>query len=539
MSATVDPANNSQDIPSSKEIRDIMGLNALSSTERQIFLMDTGASRHLCCLKDLLHNTRPYYAGITVATGVEQFTELVGELHIQVGRSVVKLSNVLYAPWIKHNLISVGTLVTEKRLCLTWKGPDMLIQTEAGETVLSGSHYGVNLACLDYDMILLPQDTAIKPTPNFVVAPSIGRYNTRQETLIAAHLSLCHPSVSTMLNMVGAGKLPGTAADLRSVESVIQDCHSCAFGKSKALPFPKMNNTENRMTGVLERVHSDLMTNLPGRQSNCITITDEYSDYTWAYNTERKSDTLKVFQNWQKLITNQLSTPIKRLQTDNGGEYTGTDFKEWTASLGIMHQFTIPHTPQRNGLAERKNYTIINKTICALANARLPRSWWPFAAGYGIFCMNRTTNSRGFIPWERLHNRTLANVLEDLHPFGCLVVVKDDDRPKMGPRGQSGLFMGYDELRKGYRIYDLTSKSHTTARNCQFFDKEFPGVADMSRSEFVDVQSLQNVLFMNFEDSGLRTSEQSDADLSDSASALTSFTSFGNLLLNEDSKPRW
>ncbi|KAE8892459.1 hypothetical protein PF005_g19859 [Phytophthora fragariae] len=54
-------------------------------------------------------------------------------------------------------------------------------------------------------------------------------------------------------------------------------------------------------------------------------------------------------------MENATGRKIKRIRSDNGGEYTGRLFKEYLSKQGIRHEKTVPYTPQQNGLAERMN----------------------------------------------------------------------------------------------------------------------------------------------------------------------------------------
>jgi transposase InsO family protein len=75
----------------------------------------------------------------------------------------------------------------------------------------------------------------------------------------------------------------------------------------------------------------------------------------------------------------QLDLPIKKLRTDNGGEYVNSVVEvllQFLGSMGIKHQHTVPYSPQQNGKAERLNRTLLEKTRCMLADSKLPASLW-------------------------------------------------------------------------------------------------------------------------------------------------------------------
>ena len=58
-------------------------------------------------------------------------------------------------------------------------------------------------------------------------------------------------------------------------------------------------------------------------------------------------------------MENQTGKKIKVLRSDNGGEYTSRAFDEYCRQEGIKRSLTVPYTPQQNGVAERKNRSIV------------------------------------------------------------------------------------------------------------------------------------------------------------------------------------
>ena len=64
------------------------------------------------------------------------------------------------------------------------------------------------------------------------------------------------------------------------------------------------------------------------------------------------------FKNYMAWLLRQKGADIKKIRTDNGGEYMGKEFKEVCEKLGITHETTSPHTPEHNGVAESHNRTL-------------------------------------------------------------------------------------------------------------------------------------------------------------------------------------
>ena len=60
------------------------------------------------------------------------------------------------------------------------------------------------------------------------------------------------------------------------------------------------------------------------------------------------------------MVENQSGKRIKVLQSDNGGEYTSGGFVDFYSEAGVKREFIVLYNPQQNGVAERKNRTIIS-----------------------------------------------------------------------------------------------------------------------------------------------------------------------------------
>ena len=85
------------------------------------------------------------------------------------------------------------------------------------------------------------------------------------------------------------------------------------------------------------------------------------------------------------MIENQTGKRIKILRSDQGGEYKLGEFMNFCKQHGIMQQFTVPHTPQQNGVAERKNGTIVGVAKAMLYDQDLPRYLWAEACNTTIY----------------------------------------------------------------------------------------------------------------------------------------------------------
>ena len=96
-------------------------------------------------------------------------------------------------------------------------------------------------------------------------------------------------------------------------------CSGCQYGKSHRLPFP---NSENRASGILQLVHSDLLG--PTRTASytgfkyVMVIVDDFSRFTWVYFSEHKSEAFSKFIQFKHDVEKEFGQLIKCLHTDNG-----------------------------------------------------------------------------------------------------------------------------------------------------------------------------------------------------------------------------
>ena len=125
-------------------------------------------------------------------------------------------------------------------------------------------------------------------------------------------------------------------------------------------PFTK---SEIKTKGTLELINSDVCgpmssTSLSGFKYY-ITFIVDYSRKTWIYFLKAKSEVFEKFKEFKALIENLSDKKIKTLRSDNGGEYTSKEFEAFCKDAGIKRELTTPYNPQQNGVAERKNRTIM------------------------------------------------------------------------------------------------------------------------------------------------------------------------------------
>ena len=138
--------------------------------------------------------------------------------------------------------------------------------------------------------------------------------------------------------------------------------------------------------------------------------------------------------------------------------------------MGITHQFSATHTPQQNGVVERRNRTLVEAARTMLAYSKLPPSLWAEAISTACFRQNRSLINKRFekTPYEVINKRK-PNV-NFLHIFGCVCYVLNDreNLGKFDPKGEEGYFVGYSRDSIAYKVYNRRNRRIFESMNVRF-----------------------------------------------------------------------
>ena len=160
------------------------------------------------------------------------------------------------------------------------------------------------------------------------------------------------------------------------------------------------------------------------------------------------------------LVERESGEKIVCLRTDRGGEFCSQEFDEFCKIQGISRQLTTPHTPQQNGVAERKNRTIMNMVRSMLSEKEMPREFWPEACNWAIYVLNRspTLAVKDITPEQAWTGRKPC--VDQFRVFGCVahVHIPDKLRKKLDNKSMKCVLLGISAESKAYRLYDPINK---------------------------------------------------------------------------------
>lgn len=217
-----------------------------------------------------------------------------------------------------------------------------------------------------------------------------------------------------------------------------------------------------------------------------LTIVDDFSRLTWTFLLSDKTQVFLTPSNFFAYVSNQFQTCVKVIRTDNGSEFVNHNCQKLFSSLGIVHQRTIPYSPQQNGKVERKHLHFLQIARALLSQANLPIHLWGHAILMATHIINilPTKLLTWDTPFERLYNKPPYT---NLKVFGCLCFATNTipHKPKFESRATMCCLIGFNSGQKAYKLYDLNEKNILMSRDVIFYENLFPckGVQDSLTGE--------------------------------------------------------
>ncbi|KAI3784263.1 hypothetical protein L1987_43358 [Smallanthus sonchifolius] len=332
----------------------------------------------------------------------------------------MSIDKVNYVKEFDFNLMSVSQVCDQKHWMLfTDKECFVLspgLSIPPPESILLTAQRKENLYVLDMNEV----------TPSGSVSCFLLKASVDEPDLW--HRRLSHVNIKTINKLVKNNLVRG----LPDKEFQLEDhCIACLKGKQhKSSHKPKTLNTNDT---PLQLLHMDLFgpTNVMslGKKSYCLVITDDYTRFSWVYFLRTKDETAEILKSYILRVENQSNQKVKII--------------------------SAPRTPQQNGVAERRNITLIESARSMLADSKLPLAFWAEAVSTAyvqnrvliVIPLNKT-------PYELWFQR--VPYIGFLKPFGCpcTILITHGVLPKFGAKSDEGYFVGYSSQSKAYRVFN-------------------------------------------------------------------------------------
>ncbi|KAL2236839.1 UNVERIFIED_CONTAM: Retrovirus-related Pol polyprotein from transposon RE1 [Sesamum indicum] len=411
-----------------------ISFNFLSNTlGPNLWIIDSGATAHMCANLQLMSNLKPYIADSSVIL-------LDGTKHNVTHCGFVALSHdlslnaVLHVPSFKHNLLSVSKLVSSSNIAFIFSRDNCVVQDQRTRRTLAvgrlvGSLYVLDSHSFDIDEI---KKFSMKSKTEICL-------NAHSNDAVLWHRQLGH---TPLLVLRHTNVISGSSCELGICNFPISGC------------------------------------------TYMLTLVDDRSRATWVFLMKHKSQTMSFIEGFYQMVLTQFNKKIKIIRTDNGSEFVGDKCQSFIRNHGIIHQRTCVYSPQQNGVVERKHKHLLQVARALMFQSCLPSRFWTDAILTATYIINRLPTSvlHWKPPYEVLYNKAVDYSI--VRTFGCLAFATNvlPHKSKFTKRAFRCVFVGYAFGQKGYKLYDLDDKVMLISRDVIFHENCFP-YKDISESE--------------------------------------------------------
>ncbi|WVZ85487.1 LOW QUALITY PROTEIN: hypothetical protein U9M48_032409 [Paspalum notatum var. saurae] len=414
-------------------------LNAQQSND-DVWFIDSGCSNHMTSKKEyfffqLESLKKTVYFGDNKPVHVEEIGAIA--VHTKSGKKRY-IPDVFYVPSLAYNLFSVGQLMGNGYKVIFDDGKCMISSKSDSDYfeahIAPNKLFPLKMSQLSYSMV--------SSTPN----------NSWLWHMRFGHLSFHDLQLLNKKNMV---------IGLPSIEIDGNIYESCVHGKQHRVSFPVGKSW--RAHKPLQLVHADICGPMQTPSLNgsfyFLLFVDDFSRKCWVYFLQHKSEAFSKFMTFKALVEKESGHTIHVLRTDRG----------------IKRQLTASYTPQQNGIAERKNRTVVEMARSMLKAKNLPNSFWAEAVATVVYLLNHS-------PTKAVWNRTPYEAwygskpdVRHLKVFGCIAYahINSEKRQKLDDKSEKCIFIGYSEQTKGYRVYNPITKRLFVSRDVIFDENAF------------------------------------------------------------------
>ena len=441
------PTNNSATENRTNVDQEFTGFHTSSNSPvtKSAYLVDSGANVSMTNNQNILHDQRPIQNPVMITCSNGQSSPAYGRGSLRIeSKPPVIIPDVLFVPGITKTLLATKSF-TDQGLTIVISDT-LRIRDRKGNTIITAQeHNGLHYLVKD---LITEANTSI--------------------SMELAHRRFGHASDERVKH------LPESVDGIHINSKERRFCESCAHGKSRKQPFPQFRKTH--ANSPFEIVSSDLKGPflVPSKEGYryFITFNYQFSTWTWIKFLKHKSaeEVLNAIKTFITDAQAETKLRLRIFQTDNGSEYVNSQTSTFLLQKNIKHQRTVPNCPQQNGQAERRNQTIMNMARCALIEAKLPYTYWPFAVSYATYTLNRLPTRR--IEWKTPYEKWTGvkpNV-KHLRLFGCTAYahIEASTRNSLQTTSIKCKFLGYAPYQKGYILQRFTDNMIIVRRDVQF-----------------------------------------------------------------------
>ncbi|CAI5469402.1 unnamed protein product [Closterium sp. Yama58-4] len=326
-----------------------------------------------------------------------------------------------------------------------------------------------------------PQVAAVgQVSASGLVAHACECRSLSHQTLLWHH-RLGHPSLPRLRGMHRRLLVSGLPRSLPPLPaSPAPPCLPCVEGRQRAAPH---SSSFPPTEAPLETLHLDVWgparVRGQGGERYFLLVVDDYSRYTTVFPLHTKGEVPAVLIPWIRTVRLQLrrrfrtDLPVLRLHSDRGGEFSSDLLRTFCQAEGIEQTFTLPDSPQQNGVAERRIGLVMEVARTSLVHAAAPHFLWPFAVRYAAHQLNLWP--RVSLPETSPTLRWTGEVgdASRFRVWGARALVRDTSADKLSSRTLPCVFLGFVPDAPGWQFYHPTSRRVFASQDVTF-DESVP-----------------------------------------------------------------
>ncbi|CAI7859818.1 unnamed protein product [Closterium sp. NIES-54] len=291
-------------------------------------------------------------------------------------------------------------------------------------------------------------------------SPASARCSCRplaHKTLLWHH-RLGHPSLPRLRGMASRALVSGLPRSLPPLPpGPAPTCVPCVEGRQRAAPH---SSSFPPTEAPLQTLHMDVCgparVRGQGHEPYFLLVVDDYSRYTTVFPLCSKGEVPEVLIDCIRGARRQISEdfgsdlPVLRLHSERGGEFSSDLLRAFCRSEGIRQTFTLPASPQQNGIAERRIGMAMDVARTSMIHVAAPHFLWPFA----------TTPT---LRWTRKFGDASA-----FRVRGSRAFVRDTTADKLSSRAVPCVFLGFPPDAPGWQFYNPTSRRVLSSHDVTF-----------------------------------------------------------------------